>query len=729
MKSEPQTNFLPMNSVNIKVLLITPDPAQADVIRRVLSQGKDNRFDLLWVSTLSASLEQLNKGGIAAVLVALSLAGRDGIESFDRLFVATPHIPTLVLGGLDDEDLARLAVQRGADDYLLTGYINEHTLPRALRNALAHKSVEEALFLEQDRAQVTLNSIGDAVLSTDLAGNITYLNLVAEKMTGWSREEACGRPLTEVFQIVDGATRVIARNPLALAIKENKVVGLAADCVLIRRDGVECSIEDSAAPIHDRAGQVAGAVIVFHDVSESLEMKIRMSHLALHDALTDLPNRNLLNDRVNQAIALARRHNKQFAVLFVDVDRFKLVNDTFGHTTGDQLLRFVADRLLSCVRGTDTVSRLGGDEFVVLLSEIEQARDAVVIADKMRASLAASSNIMPQITDVSISIGISVYPYDGLDADTLFKNADIALYHAKESGRNNSQCFTQDMNHRAVDQRSLETGLRCALERREFALNYQPRVSVATGVIIGAEALLRWHHPVRGTILPGLFIPIAEESRLIVPIGRWVLREACRQAQAWRGRGLPINQIAVNISAVEFQAKGFLDNVMATLKDTGLDPHCLELELTESVLMEDAESSASLLNKLKAMGVQLAIDDFGTGYSSLSYLSQFPIDTLKIDQSFVRKMTSDSGGATIVSTVINMGKSLKQRVVAEGVETAEQLAFLQLQNCEEAQGYHFSKPVSADAFATMLGAGAPGSVTSIARAKARSGGNGALAMG
>lgn len=458
-------------------------------------------------------------------------------------------------------------------------------------------------------------------------------------------------------------------------------------------------------------------------------MKVKMSHLAQHDPLTDLPNRTLLHDRIAQAIALARRHGSQCAVMFLDVDRFKLINDSLGHSIGDQLLRSVAERLLACVRGTDTVSRPGGDEFVVLLSEIEHTRDAVVVADKMLASLASPHQIAQHDIHVTVSIGISVCPDDGMDAETLIKNADVALYHAKDNGRNNSQIFTQNMNIRAVAQRSLETGLRGALERGEFTLQYQPKVNLATGAITGAEALLRWHHPVQGPIFPGLFVPIAEECRLIVPIGQWVLREACRQAQTWRDGGLTMDQMAVNISAIEFQAKGFLDNVKSILKETGFDPYCLELELTESVLMQNAEATALLLNELKAMGVRLAIDDFGTGYSSLSYLSRFPIDTLKIDQSFVWKMTSDSGDTTIVSTVINMGKSLNQRVVAEGVERPEQLVFLQARHCDEGQGYHFSKPLCAEAFATLLGAGLPGSVADTARARAWGGGNGAWAMG
>ena len=718
-----------MDRVTRKVLLITPDPTDADLIWKVLAEARDGPFDMRWVSKLSDGLEQLSKGGIDAVLLKLSLAHGDGIEVFDKLFLAAPQIPILVMGDSDDEDIGRQAVQHGADDYLLKDYINGYTLPQALRNAIERRAVENTLFMERDRAQVTLDSIGDAVLSTDILGNVTYLNLVAEKMTGWSRDEASGRPLAEVFQIIDGATRAVAQNPMELAIKENKAVALTANCLLIRRDGVECAIEDSASPIHDRTGQVVGAVIVFHDVSESRDMKVKMSHLAQHDSLTDLPNRTLLHDRIAQAIALARRHGSQCAVLFLDVDRFKLINDSLGHTIGDQLLRSVAERLSACVRGTDTVSRPGGDEFVVLLSEIEHTRDAVVVADKMLASLASPHHIAQHDIHVTVSIGISVCPDDGLDAETLIKNADVALYHAKDNGRNNSQFFTQDMNVRAVAQRSLETGLRGALERGEFALQYQPKVNLATGAITGAEALLRWHHPVQGTIFPGLFVPIAEECRLIVPIGQWVLREACRQAQTWRDGGLTMDQMAVNISAIEFQAKGFLDNVKSILKETRFEPHCLELELTESVLMQNAEATALLLNELKAMGVRLAIDDFGTGYSSLSYLSRFPIDTLKIDQSFVWKMTSDSGDATIVSTIINMGKSLNQRVVAEGVERPEQLVFLQARHCDEGQGYHFSKPLCAEAFATVLGAGLPGSVADTARARAWGGGNGAWTMG
>jgi diguanylate cyclase (GGDEF)-like protein len=430
-----------------------------------------------------------------------------------------------------------------------------------------------------------------------------------------------------------------------------------------------------------------------------------ISHSAQHDFLTGLPNRALVSDRITQAIALARRHNTRFAVLFLDLDHLKHINDSLGHVIGDKLLQSVGKRLLSCVRGSDTLSRQGGDEFVVLLSEIAQAKDAALCAQKMLTILQAPHFIGHHRLGVGASIGISVYPDDGLDAETLIKTADTAMYQAKEHGRNNYKFFEQEMNIRAVERQSIEESLRGALERQEFMLHYQPKIKLETGAITGAEALLRWLHPERGLIPSLRFVPVAEDSGLILPIGRWVLREACQQARAWQDAGLSPLPVAVNISAVEFRDQNFLESVRAILKETCLQPRCLELELTESVLMQHAEATASVLQALKFMGVQLAVDDFGTGYSSLSYLRRFPIEALKIDQSFVRDITSNPDDATIVSAVINMGRSLKQRVIAEGVETREQFAFLQAQHCGEGQGYYFSRPVLAGQFAKLLETG------------------------
>ncbi|MBE2260183.1 MAG: EAL domain-containing protein [Candidatus Accumulibacter sp.] len=567
------------------------------------------------------------------------------------------------------------------------------------------QAAEEALFEERERARVTLNSIGDAVLTTDLLGNVSYLNLVAEAMTGWSREEALGRPLSEVFRIIDGTTRQAAANPVQRVIDEDRSLGLIADCLLVRRDGAEYAIEDSAAPIHNRYGRVVGAVIVFHDVSKSRAMTLKMAHLAQHDVLTGLANRSLLTERLAHAIALARRHAKQVALLFLDLDHFKDINDSLGHVAGDQLLQSLASRLAACVRTTDTVCRQGGDEFVILLADIEQPQDAAHVAEKLHAACAAPQLVGGHELHVTLSVGISVYPDDGGDADTMMRNADTAMYHAKASGRNSYQFFTADMNTRAVRRLLVESSLRRALKQDEFVLHYQPQIDLAAGTMTGAEALVRWRDPDRGLVYPGDFLAIAEECGLIVPIGRWVLREACRQVQAWLDAGLQVVPVAVNISAVEFRRRDFLEGVALSLKETGLAARYLELELTESTLMHDAESSASVLDALKTMGIRLAIDDFGTGYSSLGYLKRFPIGTLKIDQSFVRDIATGADDATIVSTVIGMARNLRQRVIAEGVETREQLAFLQTQRCDEGQGFQFSHPLSAEDFARLLRGG------------------------
>jgi diguanylate cyclase (GGDEF)-like protein len=440
--------------------------------------------------------------------------------------------------------------------------------------------------------------------------------------------------------------------------------------------------------------------MVFRDVSMARAMTLKMSYLAQHDSLTDLPNRVLLHDRLNEAITLSSRYQRKLAVLFLDLDRFKHINDSLGHVVGDRLLQSVARRLFTCVRSSDTVSRQGGDEFVVLLWEVRHAQDPAITAGKILAALREPHLINEHELHITGSIGIVTYPDDGADVETLMKRADIAMYHAKEIGRDNYQFFQPEMNARAVERQSLEYNLRYAIERQELVLHYQPKLNLATGAIIGIEALIRWKHPQLGLVSPGQFIATAEDCGLIVPIGRWVLHEACRQARAWQVAGLPPLCIAVNVSPMEVRSPGFVSGIRATLKETGLESRYLELELTEAVLMEKSRSVADVLAELKDIGVQLALDDFGTGYSSLSHLKRFPIDTLKIDQSFVRDLTRDGTG--IINAVISMGKSLHMRVLAEGVETRQQLEVLQEHGCPEGQGYYFSRPVSAEDFGQLL---------------------------
>jgi diguanylate cyclase (GGDEF)-like protein len=431
-------------------------------------------------------------------------------------------------------------------------------------------------------------------------------------------------------------------------------------------------------------------------------MAHKMTYLAEHDFLTDLPNRLLLNDRISQALNLASRRKTKLALLFLDIDHFKKINDTLGHGIGDKLLVELSKRLQICLRSTDTISRQGGDEFVILLPEITDNQDAAEIAEKLISFTSSSFDIDLNEINISISIGIAVYPDDGETAEILMKNADTAMYHAKSEGRNNFQYFTLDMTQRVSEQLNLENNLQKAIKNNELVLHYQPKVSMATGKMIGFEALLRWQHPEWGIISPDRFIPIAEESGLIRPIGNWVLREACRQNRVWQDLGLPAIPVAVNLSVVELRQPSFVQEVTRVLMQSGMAPEHLELEVTESIAIQEYTDVISLLQNLKEMGVRLSIDDFGTGYSSLSYLKRLPIDTIKIDKSFIRDIGIDLNDAAIVDAIISMSHSLGLSVIAEGVETKEQLDFLKTHHCDEIQGYYFGRPVPADTFEQIL---------------------------
>ena len=562
--------------------------------------------------------------------------------------------------------------------------------------------VDEYIYQVKNRAEIALNSISDAVICTDINGNIDYLNIAAEKMTGWSRQAAYGQPVDYVFKLVNAITRQPACNPVSTVLSSNKPSGLAAETLLIARDGTEIAIEDSTSPIHNADGQLTGVVVVFHDVSASKAMATKMAHLAQHDYLTNLPNRVLLNDRIAQAITLANRHHTQVAILFLDLDNFKHINDTLGHATGDKLLQLVTQRLKECVRESDTVSRQGGDEFVILLADNNNNKDAALTAQKILDELKAISAVDKNQLHISTSIGISLYPTDGVDAESLLKSADTAMYYAKEKGRNNYQFFMPKMNTQEAERLIIETNLRRALEKQQFSLRYQPKVNLNTGQITGAEAFLRWQHDELGEMLPNTFMPVAEDSGLIVPIGRWVLRQACIQAKTWQNKSPEGLTVAINISSQEFLHKGFVEEVRAILVETGLEPHFLELEIAESVLMRDAEFSKKILDQLKLMGIKLVVDDFGTSYSSLSYLQQFPIDVLKIDESFIQNIESDKDDSVIISAIINMANSLKLNVVAEGVENSQQLAFLKAHQCTEGQGYFFGHPLLSEQFIGYL---------------------------
>ena len=696
------------------VLLIDDKLIDRTAILGALIDTHGAPFALERVRLLSDGVERLSRGStkqtiasdasdrIVAIIADLFLPDSKGIETFDQLLQAAPHIPILIFSDVQDENIAKLAVRHGAQDYLLKLPLDRHSLCRTLESMVERAANSEALFAHKEVAEITLNSIGDAVLSVNIEGAVTYLNPVAESMTGWKSDEAVARPLEEVLQILNGVTRIPVRSPLRSAMSRNKAVSLTPDCVLIRRDGSEAGIEDTAAPIHDRNGHVTGAVMVFRDVTQARALALRTSYLAQHDPLCGIANRALLNDRLSRAIAAANRHNGKLAVLFVDVDRFKRINDSLGHPVGDRLLQAVAQRLLACVRISDTVSRFGGDEFAVVLSEISQNADAARSAEKILLALSLPYDIDAHSLHVTASIGISTFPDDGMDAEILLKTADISMYHAKEAGRNRHCFFEKSMNRLATERQALENGLHRALACNEFVLHYQPKVHLGTGEITGVESLIRWKHPDHGLVPAARFICVAEQCGLIVPIGRWVLGEACRQARAWLNAGLPAIQIGVNTSAVELTKKGFFEYVRSTLSEFDLEPRQLELELTETFLTHEPITVGAVLRELRAIGVQLAFDDFGTGYASLSCLKRLPIDALKIDQSFVRTLAADDVDASIVTAMITLGKHLHMRVVAEGVETRQQLAFLIAHNCPEGQGDYFSRPVAADELAVLL---------------------------
>jgi diguanylate cyclase (GGDEF)-like protein/PAS domain S-box-containing protein len=692
-----------MSKRSLKVLLLVEDNlGDARLLQQMIREEGSLNAEVIHVSCMSEAEAYLAGRAIDVILLDLGLPDAQGLTALRRAHAAAPRVPLVVLTGTDDELLAIKSLQEGAQDYLIKGEIETRGLLRALRYAIERKIMDEVLVEEKERAQITLNCIGDAVVCADTAGKITFLNLVAEKLTGWTLREAVGRPMPEVFRILDMSSGKATENTAEVAILQIRALHLPSNCILLRRDESQIPIEHSIAPIRDRAGQATGAVIVFRDVSAAQAMAQQITHSAEHDFLTGLPNRMLLNDRIGQAIAMAQRDLMPVAVLFLDLDGFKHINDSLGHPIGDKLLQSIAKRLVDCVRASDTVSRQGGDEFVVLLPQAEHPEDAATIASRLLRAVAEAHSIDQRDLHVTTSIGVSVYPDDGQDAETLIKNADTAMYQAKENGRQSFQFFKPAMNARAVERQSIEESLRRAMERQEFALHYQPKISLTTGAITGAEALIRWTHPTRGPISPAQFIPIAEDSGLILSIGNWVLRQACAQARAWVDAGLPSVTMAVNVSAIEFRATGFLEGLFMILSETGLDPKSLELELTETVLMKHAESTAAILQILRQRGIRVAVDDFGTGYSSLSYLRKLPIDALKIDQSFVRQISTGGDDLAIVSAVINMARSLKLRVIAEGVETQTEVDFLQLHRCDEAQGYYFAKPMPPGQFASLL---------------------------
>lgn len=555
---------------------------------------------------------------------------------------------------------------------------------------------------EKEKAQVTLQSIGDAVITTDAEMIIDYLNPIAETLTGWTTADAKGLHMDDVFNIFREKSGLPAANPIRECLAKNCIVEMENHTILVRRsDNKEFHIEDSAAPIRRQDGSILGAVMVFHDVTERKIAQSHLQHIAYHDALTGLPNRALFSKTLSTAISHARLSGKHVAVLFLDLDRFKTINDSLGHGIGDELLTAVGKRLKQCIRENDVVCRMGGDEFTAIINNIESSQSVAAIAEKISESLSKPFSIQNNVLRVSTSIGITIYPDDGENIDALLKNADTAMYAAKDCGRGNYQYYNLAMRKKAESRWQMENALHAALENNEFFLEYQPKLDLDRDVVVGGEALIRWQNPEFGRVMPADFIPRLEESGGIILVGHWVMKTAIFQAKRWFDIGHPI-VVSVNVSVRQFKDEGLIGQIGKLLTESGLPAQLLQVEITESLLMDDAERSEVVIRDLRGMGVKVSLDDFGTGFSSLSYLRRFSIDELKIDRSFIVDMESNETAKKIVETVIALGQALGMRVTAEGVETENQQRYLQQIGCDEIQGYFFSRPLREETFTDLI---------------------------
>ena len=561
------------------------------------------------------------------------------------------------------------------------------------------RDITERRRAESYKAQLAaiVESSNDAIIVKDLNGIITNWNSGAERIFGYRASEIIGCSISLLIP----PDRLEEESKIMKLVKRGKLTDHFETARWGKGDKpIDVSV--TISPVKNSEGKIIGASKIARDITQRKESQERIQYLAHYDSLTGLPNRTLLADRMKIAIGNAARYSKRLALLFVDLDRFKLVNDSLGHEIGDKLLKVAAERMQSTIRHIDTISRLGGDEFIVLLSQIVAAEDAARVAEKLIAAVSEPYRIEEHELLLTASVGISIYPESGTEANSLLRNADASMYSAKESGRNRYRFYTEDLTSRVTERLRLERDLRGAIERDEIFVVYQPQIELATRRVIGAEALMRWRHPGRGLVLPASFIPVAEDSGLILPLGEHILRESCVLARQWYHRyGFDVG-IAVNISAVQFRQKDFTEVVLRVLADTGISPSCLELEVTESVVMQGVESAIEKMRILGAHGIKIALDDFGTGYSSLSYLRQFHVDRLKIDQSFIDDLPDSTDAEAIIRAIVAMGRSLGLHVIAEGVETEVQAQFLQSIECDESQGYLYAKPMMARDFEAWL---------------------------
>lgn len=677
----------------MKILLVEDNAGDARLLRASLAEGQVAGVDLVHVTRLAQAIACVGRERFDVVLLDLSLPDGHGRDTFARMNAHAAGTPIVVLTGLDDEGLAFGLVQAGAQDYVVKAELDGRTLLRSLRYAIERKKTETELRLAAKVFECTL----EGIVIADAEARILSVNHAFTALTGFTQDEMQG---TSLWDIGAGPHDVGFFDEVRMHLAQG---GQWRGEFLNRcKRGASFPSWLSISVVETPQGSVSHHVAVFTEVSALKLSEQRLQHLAHHDPLTGLPNRVLFHDRLEQSIHRSQRDGRPFALMFVDMDRFKLINDSLGHAVGDGLLQAVASRLKACLREVDTVARLGGDEFAVIVSDLQQREDATVVAEKIVATLGMPYQLDRHEVFVTPSIGVTLYPDGHMDQARLLESADVAMYRAKENGRNNFQYYSADMSAAAYERLRIETSLRRALERNEFLLHYQPQVDLQTGAIVGVEALMRWDHPERGRVLPSEFIPILEETGLIIPVGEWVLETACVHFKAWLDAGIAPRRLAVNLSMRQFRQKNLVETIEAILQRTGLPGHHLELEVTESTVMTNVPQTVATLERLKVMGIQIAIDDFGTGSSSLSHLKSLPIDTVKIGHPFVLDIPHSRDDAAITAAIIGLAQSMRLTSVAECVETEDQAAFLRQQRCDQMQGYLFERPMPAQAMAEML---------------------------
>ncbi len=678
----------------LRVLLVEDNPGDADLIDELLSKECDTGFSVQCVPRLAAALEQVKTNSFDVILLDLGLPDSAGLDTLLAMRKGAASLPIVVLTGNDDDRMGLAAIRQGAQDYVVKGHVYGGFLSRILRFAVERRQIEERL----RQAATVFENTNEGITVTDAQERILMVNRAFCELTGYTEQEVLGK--TPRIFTSGRHDRIFYASMWA----DIKTTGRWRGEVWDRRKDGEIYPELlSISAVRNESGETTHYVGIFADLSRIKASEARLEFLAHHDPLTELPNRLMLCCRLELSIELARREGHQLALLILDLDHFKDVNDSFGHLAGDELLKCVADRLLQRLRGSDMLCRLGGDEFAVLLDNLSQPQDAIPVALDFIRALGETWHLDNGIeVHVGTSIGISLFPDQGQTAEELLSQADAALYKAKATGRGTFQFFSDDLTLAARERVALETQLRKAIIEDELRVYYQAQIDIATGRIIGAEALVRWQHPTQGLTSPNRFIAMAEETGLIGLLGEWVLRETCRQGQQWIEAGLLPISLAVNISAHQLRYADIEALVCAVLAETGFPAECLELELTESTLMRRELESVAILQSLRDLGVSLSIDDFGTGYSSLAYLKLFPLDTIKIDKQFIDDIPDGRSDMEITSAIIAMAHALRLKVLAEGVETLAQLEFLQKQGCDRYQGYYHSQPLPAEEFVRLL---------------------------